>query len=159
MRWLRSLSSSALRDGSGSLLLSNRGNSTASRIYTTPVPKAWMNRPSTNSALMAQAFSQGLGQVGAMVVLVAAVLFGVSTLITWALYGEQCAVYLWGPSARRRYRVLYCIAILGGALGEARVIWAWGDFFNGVMAVPNLIALLALGGELAGMLKKRRAST
>jgi AGCS family alanine or glycine:cation symporter len=88
-----------------------------------------------------------------VVVLISSVLFGISTLISWALYGEQCAAYLWGPSVRRTYRILYCTAILGGALGEARVIWAWGDFFNGVMAIPNLIALLALGGELAGMLQ------
>lgn len=108
-----------------------------------------------STALMASAFSQTLGPVGAFVVLIAAVLFGVSTLITWALYGEQSAVYLWGPSARKTYRMLYCVAILGGALGEARVIWAWGDFFNGVMAIPNLLALLALGGELGGMLKSQ----
>jgi AGCS family alanine or glycine:cation symporter len=106
-----------------------------------------------STALMARAFSQGLGQTGAVVVLISSVLFGISTLISWALYGEQCAAYLWGPSVRRTYRILYCTAILGGALGEARVIWAWGDFFNGVMAIPNLIALLALGGELAGMLQ------
>ncbi len=108
-----------------------------------------------STALMARAFSQELGPLGAFVVLIAAILFGVSTLITWALYGEQSAVYLWGPSARRTYRAFYCVAILGGALGEAQVIWAWGDFFNGVMAIPNLLALLALGGELSGMLKRR----
>jgi AGCS family alanine or glycine:cation symporter len=81
----------------------------------------------------------------------------VSTLITWALYGEQCAVYLWGPRARRIYRVFYCMAIVGGAAGEARAIWAWGDFFNGVMAIPNLVALVFLAGDLSEMLRGQRA--
>lgn len=110
-----------------------------------------------STALMAQAFSRGLGPTGALVVLVAAILFGVSTLITWALYGEQCAVYLWGPRARRIYRIFYCLAIVGGAAGEARVIWAWGDFFNGVMAIPNLVALVFLAGDVAGLLRGQRA--
>ena len=110
-----------------------------------------------STALMARAFSQGLGPAGAVVVLIAAILFGVSTLITWALYGEQCAVYLWGPRARRIYRVFYCMAIVGGAAGEARAIWAWGDFFNGVMAIPNLVALVFLAGDLSEMLRGQRA--
>ncbi len=82
-------------------------------------------------------------------VLVTSLLFGLSTLVTWALYGEQSAVYLFGPRARRPYRLLYCLAILGGALAGARAIWAWADLLNGVMAIPNLIALVVLGGELA----------
>ena len=112
-----------------------------------------------STALMAQAFSQSLGQVGAVIVLIAAVLFGISTLITWAFYLEQCATYLWGPESRRLCRILYCVAILGGALGEAQVIWAWGDVFNGVVALPNLVAVIVLGGELASMLKVRRQSS
>ncbi|MEZ5332372.1 MAG: amino acid carrier protein [Thermoanaerobaculia bacterium] len=102
-----------------------------------------------STALTAKAFGAGLGDGGALLVLLSSVLFGLSTLITWAFYGEQCAAYLLGPRARLPYRCLYCIAILGGSLAGARAIWAWGDLLNGVMALPNLIALLFLGGELA----------
>lgn len=102
-----------------------------------------------STALTANAFATGLGDGGSLLVLASSVLFGLSTLITWAFYGEQCAAYLLGPAARAPYRVLYCVAILGGSLAGARAIWAWGDLLNGVMALPNLVALLFLGGELA----------
>ncbi len=109
-----------------------------------------------SAALTASAFSAGLGDLGGKVVLAASLLFGLTTLISWAFYGEQSAAYLFGAAARRPYRVLYCLAILGGSLAEARSIWAWGDLLNGIMAIPNLIALLVLGGELAGLLSGRQ---
>jgi AGCS family alanine or glycine:cation symporter len=102
-----------------------------------------------STALTADAFGRGLGAGGGTVVLITSLLFGLSTLITWALYGEQSAVYLFGVRARRPYRLLYCLAILGGAAAGTRAIWAWADLLNGVMAIPNLIALVALAGELA----------
>ena len=104
-----------------------------------------------STAVTASAFAAGLGGAGGTIVLAASLLFGLSTLISWAFYGEQCAAYLWGPAARRPYRVLYCVAILGGSLAGARAIWAWGDLLNGIMAIPNLVALLALAGEVARM--------
>ena len=102
-----------------------------------------------STALTADAFARGLGGAGGTIVLVTSLLFGLSTLVSWALYGEQSAVYLFGVKARKPYRLLYCLAILGGAAGGARAIWAWGDLLNGIMAVPNLIALVVLAGELA----------
>ncbi len=104
-----------------------------------------------SAAVTASAFAAGLGGAGGTIVLAASLLFGLTTLISWAFYGEQCAAYLWGPRARKPYRVLYCLAILGGSLAGAKAIWAWGDLLNGIMAVPNLIALAALSGEVARM--------
>jgi AGCS family alanine or glycine:cation symporter len=105
-----------------------------------------------STVLTAQAFISGLGAKGGPLVLAASLLFGLTTLITWAFYGEQSAVYLLGPRARKPYRVLYCVAILGGALAGAQAIWAWADLLNGIMAIPNLIALVVLGGEIGRML-------
>lgn len=102
-----------------------------------------------STALTSSAFTSALGPAGGGLVLAASLLFGLTTLLTWAFYGEQCAAYLLGPRARLPYRVLYCLAILGGAAAGARAIWAWADLLNGVMAIPNLLALLALGGEVA----------
>ena len=102
-----------------------------------------------STALTAEAFSRSLGAGGGTVVLITSLLFGLSTLITWAFYGEQSAVYLFGVRARRPYRLIYCLAILGGAAAGTRAIWAWADLLNGVMAIPNLIALVVLAGELA----------
>ncbi len=102
-----------------------------------------------STTLTAQAFSAGLGPMGGTVVLAASLLFGLSTLITWAFYGEQCAAYLLGPRARGPYRLLYCLAILGGGAAGARAIWAWADLLNGVMAIPNLVAVVLLAGPVA----------
>lgn len=108
-----------------------------------------------STALTAEAFTAALGDAGGPVVLAASLLFGLSTLISWAFYGEQCAAYLFGPRARAPYRTLYCLAVMGGALAGARAIWAWGDLLNGIMAIPNLVALLLLGGEIARLLRRR----
>lgn len=107
-----------------------------------------------STTLTASAFSEGLGPAGGTVVLAASLLFGLSTLITWAFYGEQCAAYLLGPRARAPYRLLYCVAILGGSLAGAQAIWAWADLLNGVMAIPNLIAIVLLAGPVAKRLLK-----
>ena len=107
-----------------------------------------------SSALAASSFSSVIGPVGGWIVLAASLLFGLSTLIAWAFYGEQCAAYLLGPRARRPYRTLFCLAIVGGALSGARGIWAWGDLLNGIAAIPNLIALVLLSRELAGLVRK-----
>ena len=106
-----------------------------------------------STALTAHAFSATLGEGGGLVVLVASVLFGATTLFAWAFYGEQCAAYLWGPRARRPYRVLYCLAIVGGSLAGARAIWAWGDLLNGIVAIPSLIAIVALTGDVVGAMR------
>jgi AGCS family alanine or glycine:cation symporter len=112
-----------------------------------------------STILTAQAFTAGIGGLGGPVVLAASLLFGLSTLITWAFYGEQCAVYLLGPRVRKPYRLLYCFAILGGAATGARTIWAWGDLLNGIMAIPNLLALIMLAGPVARMLGYPRTAT
>ena len=106
-----------------------------------------------STVLTSQAFVAALGPGGGWVVLAASLLFGLSTLITWAFYGEQCAVYLTGAKSRIPYRALYCLAILGGSLAGARAIWAWADLLNGLMAIPNLMALIAFGAGVGKMLR------
>jgi AGCS family alanine or glycine:cation symporter len=112
-----------------------------------------------STVLTAEAFISGLGPKGGPLVLAASLLFGLTTLITWAFYGEQSAVYLFGPRVRKPYRLLYCVAILGGALAGAQAIWAWADLLNGIMAIPNLIALVVLGGEIGKMVGRGRRGT
>jgi len=121
------------------------------------VTGAWTAGGLDSAALTAHAFSVRLGAVGGPVVLIASVLFGLSTLISWAFYGEQCTVFLAGPQYRRLYRAAYCVAILGGSLAGAQVIWAWGDLLNGLMAIPNLIAVAILAKEVARTMREKRA--
>jgi len=102
-----------------------------------------------SSAAVAGAFGQALGEYGKPVVTISCVLFGLTTLISWSFYGEQCATYLFGPLVRKPYRALYCLAIVGGAQEDTKAIWAWGDLLNGIMTIPNLLAIVLLSGQVA----------
>ncbi len=112
------------------------------------VTGAWQGGDDSTAAV-AGAFGQALGDYGTPVVTVSSLLFGLTTLISWSFYGEQCATYLFGPSVRKPYRALYCLAILGGAAAGTKAIWAWGDLLNGIMTIPNLLAIVLLSGQVA----------
>jgi AGCS family alanine or glycine:cation symporter len=98
----------------------------------------------TGAQLSAQAFSTGLpGTWGSIVVTTGIVLFAFSTLIGWSYYGETGIVYLLGPRAALPYRLAWLVVIYIGAVTALRDVWNIADTLNGLMAVPNLIALLA----------------
>ncbi len=103
----------------------------------------------TGAELTADAFAVGLPGVGGLVVLIALVLFSYTTMLTWCFYGEQSFQYLFGRRAVQLYRVIFLVFILVGALGGLVVVWELADTLNGLMAAPNLIALLALAGVVA----------
>ena len=96
------------------------------------------------AALSARAFETGLpGTWGHIVVTGGILLFSYSTLIGWSYYGETGAVYLLGARAAVPYRVLWLVFIYVGATGSLQVVWGVADTLNGLMALPNLIAVLA----------------
>jgi AGCS family alanine or glycine:cation symporter len=98
----------------------------------------------TGAALAGSAFSTGLpGTWGNIVVTVSLVLFAYSTVVGWSYYGETGVVYLIGAKAVPVYRVLWLVFIYLGAVGSLSVVWGVADTLNGLMALPNLIALLA----------------
>ena len=98
----------------------------------------------TGAPLSALAFETGLpGTWGHVVVTGGLMLFSYSTLIGWSYYGETGAVYLFGARAAVPYRVLWLIFIYLGATGSLQLVWSVADTLNGLMAVPNLIAVLA----------------
>ena len=71
-------------------------------------------------------------------------LFALSTVLTWALYGSRCVEYLFGYKASKVYQVIFCIfACIAGTV-ELSLAWAIADTLNGLMAIPNLIALALL---------------
>ena len=108
----------------------------------------------TSTVLAASSFESGLGLVGAWVVALSSLLFGYSTLITWPYYGEQCFVYLFGNGIRIPFRWAFCILMIVGTMNKAEVIWAFGDILNALMAIPNLIAIVALGGVVMKLSNK-----
>jgi AGCS family alanine or glycine:cation symporter len=97
----------------------------------------------TGAALSAKAFEVGLpGTAGGFIVTTSLVLFSYSTLVGWVVYGETGIVYLLGARAALPYRLLWIVAIYFGATGSLHVIWDIADTLNGLMAIPNLVAVL-----------------
>jgi AGCS family alanine or glycine:cation symporter len=98
----------------------------------------------TGAALSARAFEIGLpGVWGGLVVTTGLLLFSFSTLVGWSYYGETASVYLFGVRAALPYRLAWLVFIYLGAVGSLQLIWDVADTLNGLMAIPNLIGLLA----------------
>ena len=98
----------------------------------------------TGAALSVQAFETGLpGSWGSMVVTGGLILFAYSTLLGWSYYGETGIVYLLGAKAAMPYRLAWLVFVYLGATGSLHLVWDIADTLNGLMAIPNLIGLLA----------------
>jgi len=95
--------------------------------------------------LTMKAFETALpGNIGSFIVMLSAVLFGYSCLITANYYCERSADYLFGSKLIMPLRVLWCIFIIIGSVGGLEFVWALADTALGLMAIPNLIALIFL---------------
>ncbi len=102
------------------------------------------NSGETGAALSLMAFESGLVGIGGYVVTFGLIIFAFTTILGWSYYGERCAEYIFGVKAMLPYRLLWLIAIPVGAMGKLTVIWLIADVMNGLMAIPNLIALVLL---------------
>ncbi len=99
----------------------------------------------TSSTLSSMAFADGLPGIGNYVVSLALVIFAFTTVLGWSYYGERCAEYLFGVKIILPYRLLWiCVIVTGAIVEQIHVIWSLADVLNGLMAIPNLIALLLL---------------
>ncbi|MDQ3170481.1 MAG: amino acid carrier protein [Acidobacteriota bacterium] len=103
----------------------------------------------TSTAAVAAAFDAAMPVVGGYVVAFCAFLFGYTTLIGWAYYGEQFLEYIFGRSVTMPYRWIYCLLIPFGAIARVDVVWAWGDFMNALQVFPNVVGLIGLSGLVA----------
>ena len=90
------------------------------------------------------AFNTGLPGIGGYIVTFGLVVFAFTTVLGWSYYGERCAEYLFGIKIILPYRLLWIIAIYCGAVFKLNLVWTFADVLNGLMALPNLIALLLL---------------
>ncbi|ACV68769.1 alanine/glycine:cation symporter family protein [Desulfohalobium retbaense] len=95
------------------------------------------------AALTSQAFGAGMPG-GELIVTLGLILFAYSTILGWCYYGEKSIEYLLGEKSIVPYRVLFVIFVGVGAVLKLDLVWALADVFNGLMAFPNLIALLVL---------------
>ncbi|MDO5692390.1 MAG: sodium:alanine symporter family protein [Pseudomonadota bacterium] len=102
----------------------------------------------TGAALTTVTFDKLLPGPGGWLVTFGLVFFAYSTILGWSYYGEKCAVYLLGDGFVLPYRVIYTITVMLGTLASLDLVWSAADTFNGLMAIPNLIALVALSGVI-----------
>jgi len=97
---------------------------------------------------------QELGAFGPVLLSVGMLTFVFSTILGWAYYGEKAIEYLLGLKAVVPYRILWVITILIGAVVKLSMVWDFADIANGLMAVPNLLALILLSGVAVAETRK-----
>lgn len=106
---------------------------------------AWNNPELAGATVTNYAFAQGLGtSIGATIVTVGLLFFAFTTILGWCYYGERCFVYLVGIRGVKLYRLVYIMLVGLGAFLHLNLIWIIADIVNGLMAFPNLIALIGL---------------
>ncbi|MFN3387911.1 MAG: alanine/glycine:cation symporter family protein [Allosphingosinicella sp.] len=137
------------------------------------VEHAWqsdLNGFAMTSGAFAAAFPLQLAGIplGTLIASVALILFVFTTLLTWSYYGERAITFLYDliPGASRKgeerlhmaWRVLWCIVIFIGASVPLELIWRLGDISNAAMALPNIIALMALSGVIFALARGHRSA-
>ncbi len=95
-------------------------------------------------SLVGQAFGQTFGQAGVAFIAIALLLFAFSTVLGWSHYGTKACEYLFGTKSTIVYRVIFVVAVIGGATMGENLAWDLSDTFNGMMMLPNLIGVLVL---------------
>ena len=106
------------------------------------VTGVWSGEPQ-GAAMTLSAFKAQL-PFGEVILSVCIVLFAFSTMLGWSYYGERCAEFLAGPRIILPFRVLWVIGIFVGTQMSLDLVWKMSDALNGLMAIPNLIALVLL---------------
>ena len=117
------------------------------------------------SALTIQAFSTVLGPLGGWLICIGIALFAFSTILGWEYHGEKAFEYLFGTHRYNMiYRIVFSLIAFVGATTTLDIVWNFSDIANALMAIPNLICLLAMSGvivkqvnEFQEILKKEKA--
>ncbi|HBF7897022.1 sodium:alanine symporter family protein [Clostridioides difficile] len=108
-----------------------------------------------NGAIMTQAaFNGAIPTFGPILLTVSLTLFAFTTILGWSYYGERCFEFLFGVKGMNGYRTVFVAMVLLGAFLKLEVVWIIADIVNGLMAIPNLIALLALSPIIVSETKK-----
>ena len=114
---------------------------------------AWQVEGLEGVQVTTYAFQHGLpipGQISAFVLMICLVFFAFTTILGWDYYSERCLEYLTNGHKKTilTYRWLYILAVFSGPYMTVSAVWTIADIFNGLMAIPNMIALFALSGVL-----------
>lgn len=107
------------------------------------------------SALITAAFATVFGQkLASLFIAFALMMFAYSTILGWALYGTRCTQYLFGIKASRIYQLIFIVIVVVGCVSPIEAVWNLADTFNGLMAIPNFIALFLLSPVLFKTVKE-----
>lgn len=116
---------------------------TALAILMSGTPIAFGESAGTSLTIAAFGMTYG-AKIAGVIVAVGITLFAVSTILSWCLYGTRCAEYLLGTKVIKPYQIIFCLIVVLGAVVPLQAVWDIADTLNGLMALPNLVALLAL---------------
>lgn len=105
-------------------------------------------------ALTQAAFSTSFKGFGDIFVAICLLFFAFSTILSWHFFGEVNVKYLFGPKAVKVYSLIVVMFIVVGSTLKVELVWELADFFNGLMVIPNALALLALSGVVVNICKK-----
>jgi AGCS family alanine or glycine:cation symporter len=112
----------------------------------------------TGAALTQLAFQSAMPGIGDEVVAIALAIFALTTIFGWSFYGERCWNYLVGPRSILPFRLLWTVAVFFGAVTHLDLAWTIADTLNALMAVPNLISLLALAPVVVRLTREQLAA-
>ena len=125
-------------------------NLTVFSIFTTGV----LDSGKEGTALTQAAFTKGFGNFGDIFVAVCLLFFAFSTILGWHFFGEVNVKYLFGEKAAKFYSILVIGFVIVGSTLKVQLVWSLSDFFNGLMVIPNAIALWALSGVVVKICKQ-----
>ena len=108
----------------------------------------------SGAAMTNTAFSMDYGLMGGIFLTVSLALFAFTTILGWNYYGERACQYLFGIKGILPYRIIFICLVASGAFLKLEAIWILADIVNGLMAIPNLIAIIALSGVISLETKK-----
>ena len=108
----------------------------------------------TGAELTQFAFSSVFGSFGNVFIALCMLFFAFSTIIGWYFFGEQNVKYLFGKKAVKIYAALVLVFVFVGSMLKVSLVWDMSDMFNGLMVIPNLLALLALSGVVVKLAKE-----
>ncbi|RPH96679.1 sodium:alanine symporter family protein [candidate division KSB1 bacterium] len=97
-----------------------------------------------NGAALTRAAFGEFHAIGSVVLTIALLTFVFSTILGWSYCGEKAAEYLFGTRSVKHYRILWVIAVMVGSVVSLKLVWTFADITNGLMAIPNLVCLIAL---------------
>ena len=113
-----------------------------------------MSSGKDGTALTKAAFTMEFGSFGDIFIAICLLFFAFSTILGWHFFGEINAKYLFGKKMAKIYSLIVLVFIIVGSTLKVDLVWSLADFFNGLMVIPNALALLALSGTVVALSKK-----